>query len=86
MRQTGQPLILTRQTTDDAVSGATNLESAPPRLHIPARILRIPVFSVPIACFHRNLNFRSTVILFFGIKRSKNLRSKTKASGQDHGA
>jgi hypothetical protein len=34
---------------------------------------------------HRNLNFHSAVILFFGIKRSKNLRSKTKASGRDHG-
>jgi len=31
--------------------------------------------------FHRNLNFCSAVILFIGIKRSKNLRSKTKASG-----
>ena len=35
--------------------------------------------------FHRNLNFCSAVILFFGIKRSKNLRSKTKASGRDLG-
>ena len=34
-------------------------------------------FRTPV--FDRNLNFRSAVILFFGIKRSKNLRSKTKA-------
>ena len=40
-------------------------------------------FRSPVS--HRNLNFRSAVILFFGIKRSKNLRSKTKASGRDHG-
>jgi hypothetical protein len=31
---------------------------------------------------HRNLNFRSAVTLFFGTNRSKNLLSKTKASGQ----
>ena len=30
--------------------------------------------------FDRNLNFRSAVTLFFGTKRSKNLRSKTKNS------
>jgi hypothetical protein len=47
------------------------------RLHIPAGILRI--------LSHRNLNFRSAVILFIGIKRSKNLRSKTKALGRDLG-
>ena len=40
-------------------------------------------FRTPV--FDRNLNFRSAVTLFFGIKRSKNLRSKTKAMGQDHG-
>ena len=40
-------------------------------------------FRSPVS--HRNLNFCSAVILFIGIKRSKNLRSKTKASGQDHG-
>ena len=34
-------------------------------------------FQSPVS--HRNLDFRSAVILFFGIKRSKNLRSKTKA-------
>ena len=40
-------------------------------------------FRTPV--FDRNLNFRSAVILFNGIKRSKNLCSKTKSSGQDHG-
>ena len=40
-------------------------------------------FRSPVS--HRNLNFRSAVILFIGRKRSKNLRSKTKTMGQDHG-
>ena len=35
------------------------------------------LFRLPVS--HRNLDFRSAVILFFGIKRSKNLRSKSKA-------
>jgi len=34
-------------------------------------------FPFRLPFFHRNLNFGSAVILFFGIKRSKKLRSKT---------
>jgi len=40
-------------------------------------------FRSPVS--HRNLNFRSAVILFIGRKRSKNLRSKTKTMGRDLG-
>ena len=38
-------------------------------------------FRTPV--FDRNLDFRSAVILYIGIKRSKNLRSKTKTMGRD---
>jgi len=55
------------------------------RLHIPAGILRIPEFSVPMACFSQESQFLFRRNLVFRNKRSKNLRSKTKASGHDHG-
>ena len=71
--------------TTYAITCFTTLVAPTTRLHIPAGILRIPVFPFLLPVSHRNLNFRSAVILFFGIKRSKNLRSKTKASGRDHG-
>ena len=55
------------------------------RLHIPARILRIPVFSVLIACFSQESQFSFRSNLVYRNKKEQNLRSKTKASGRDHG-
>jgi len=53
------------------LNSTSGLRVHQPRLHIPAGILRIPVFSVPIACFSQESQFLFSSNLVYQNKKEQ---------------